>query len=109
MSENSNEFGQGEGVLTRAAGMVADARTDFHTISRQLTDQISAVRSQWGGQGATAFFALQQAWTEKQQVIVDALNEFETSLGVTEKDNIRVDENEGVNYANLTARLDTGA
>ncbi|GEP33390.1 hypothetical protein NSZ01_11580 [Nocardioides szechwanensis] len=105
MSENSNEFGQGEGVLTRAAGMVADARSDFNTISRQLTDQISQVQGRWGGQGATAFFALQQAWTEKQQVIVDALNEFENSLGVTERDNINTDDAQGSNFTNLTHKL----
>ena len=105
MSENSNEFGQGEGVLTRAAGMVADARADFNNISRQLTDQISGVQGRWGGQGATAFFALQQAWTEKQQVIVDALNEFESSLGVTERDNVNTDESQGTNFANLTSKL----
>ena len=105
MPESSNEFGQGEGVLTRAAGMVSDARTDFHTISRQLTDEISAVQGRWGGQGATAFFALQQAWTEKQQVIVDALNEFERSLGVTERDNVATDDTQGANFANLTSKL----
>ncbi len=105
MSESSNEFGQGEGVLTRAAGMVADARTDFNNISRQLSDQIAGVQGRWGGQGATAFFALQQAWTEKQQVIVDALNEFEQSLGVTERDNINTDDTQGTNFANLTSKL----
>jgi WXG100 family type VII secretion target len=105
MSENSNEFGQGEGVLTRAAGMVADARADFNNISRQLTDQISSVQGRWGGQGATAFFALQQAWTEKQQTIVDALNEFENSLGATERDNVNTDESQGTNFANLTHKL----
>lgn len=105
MPDSSQEFGQGEGTLTRAAGMVADARTDFHTISRQLSDQISAVQGRWGGQGATAFFTLQQAWTEKQQVIVDALNEFETSLGVTERDNLSTDDTQGASFANLTSRL----
>ncbi len=105
MSQGSNEFGQGEGVLTRAAGMVSDARIDFTNISRQLTDQISSVQSRWGGQGATAFFALQQAWTEKQRIIVDALNEFENSLGVTERDNISTDDAQGANFTNLSHRM----
>ncbi|WP_309648886.1 WXG100 family type VII secretion target [Nocardioides sp.] len=105
MAETANEFGQGEGVLTRAAGMVSDARIDFNNISRQLTDQIAGVQGRWGGQGATAFFALQQAWTEKQQVIVDALNEFENSLGVTERDNISTDDAQGANFTNLSNRM----
>ena len=105
MSDSSPEFGQGEGVLTRAAGMVADARTDFNNISHQLSDQISGVQGRWGGQVATAFFALQQAWTEKQQVIVDALNEFENSLGVTERDNISTDDAQGANFTQLSNRM----
>ncbi|GEP37576.1 hypothetical protein NPS01_12390 [Nocardioides psychrotolerans] len=105
MAENAQDFGQGEGVLTRAAGMVSDARIDFNNISRQLTDQISGVQGRWGGQGATAFFALQQAWTEKQQVIVEALNEFENSLGVTERDNISTDDAQGANFTNLSNRM----
>lgn len=105
MAENAQDFGQGEGVLTRAAGMVSDARIDFNNISRQLTDQISGVQGRWGGQGATAFFALQQAWTEKQQVIVDALNDFENSLGVTERDNVSTDDAQGANFTNLSNRM----
>lgn len=105
MAETAHEFGQGEGVLTRAAGMVADARIDFNNISRQLSDQIAGVQGRWGGQGATAFFALQQAWAEKQQVIVDALNAFESSLGVTERDNISTDDAQGANFTNLSHRM----
>lgn len=102
---NSPEFGQGEGVLTRAAGMVADARTDFNTISNRLTGQIGAVQGKWGGAGATAFFTLHQAWTEKQKVIVDALNEFEESLGVTERDNTATDDSQRASYSSLQGRL----
>lgn len=100
-----NEFGQGEGTLTRAAGMVSDARVDFNNISRQLTAQIEGVQGRWGGEGANAFFQLQRAWTEKQQVIVDALNEFENALGVTERDNISTDDAQSTNYHNLTNRM----
>lgn len=101
----ANEFGQGEGTLTRAAGMVTDARTDFDQIASRLTDQIAAVQGQWGGQGASAFFILHQAWTEKQGVIVKALDDFANSLGVTERDNVSTDEAEGSNYTRLTNRV----
>ena len=101
----ANEFGQGEGTLTRAAGLVTDARTDFDQIASRLTDQIAAVQGQWGGQGASAFFILHQAWTEKQEVIVKALDDFSNSLGVTERDNVSTDEAEGSNYTRLTNRV----
>lgn len=102
---NSPEFGQGEGVLSRAAGMVADARTDFNSYSSTLTNQIAGVHGKWGGAGATAFFTLHQAWTEKHKVIVDALNEFEDSLQVTERDNTATDDTQRSSYTNLQGRL----
>lgn len=103
---NSAEYGQEYGVLTRAAGMVADARTDFLGYSNRLSGQIAGVQGKWGGAGATAFFTLHQAWTEKQKVIVDALNEFESSLTATERDNVDVDEQQGAGYSQLAGRLD---
>lgn len=103
---NSGEYGQDHGALTRAAGMVADARTDFLGYSNRLSGQIAAVQGKWGGAGATAFFTLHQAWTEKQKVIVDALNEFEAALTDTERDNIDVDEQQGAGYTQLAGRLD---
>lgn len=102
---NAPEFGQGEGTLTRASGMVSDARADFMTISSKLTDQIAAVQGKWGGQGASAFFVLHQAWSEKQKVIVDALDEFANSLTTTEKDNTSTDDTQGSNYGRLNSRL----
>ena len=64
---NAPEYGQGQGTLTRAAGLVSDARADFTSLSAKLSDQIAAVQGKWGGQGATAFFTLHQTWSEKQR------------------------------------------
>lgn len=101
----SGEYGQGEGTLTRAAELVRDARTEFNTIAAQLTDQINGVQGRWGGAGANAFFILHQAWTEKQQTIVSALDEFANSLGVTERENVSNDEAQGANYTRLQNRM----
>lgn len=102
---NAPEFGQGQGTLTRAAGLVSDAKADFTTISGRLTDQIAAVQGRWGGQGATAFFALHQAWAEKQKIIVGALDEFAASLTTTEKDNVSTDDAQNASYTKLNGRL----
>jgi WXG100 family type VII secretion target len=102
---NAPEFGQGEGTLTQAAGLVSDARGDFNRIAGRLTNQISAVQGKWGGQGAAAFFTLHTAWTEKQQVIVDALDEFSASLTTTERDNVSTDDAQNASYTNLQGRL----
>lgn len=102
---NAPEYGQGAGTLKRAATLVSDARADFTTISGRLTDQIAAVQGKWGGAGASAFFTLHQAWTEKQGVIVKALDDFSNSLGVTENINTDNDQTQGSNFGRLTSKL----
>jgi len=102
---NAPEFGQGEGTLSKAATLVSDARADFNKIADRLTGQIGAVQGKWGGQGAQAFFILHQAWTEKQKVIVDALDEFAASLHSTEKDNVSTDDAQSTSYTRLQGRL----
>lgn len=106
MSQGTPEFGQGERALSRAATMVADARSDFDALARTLDGQIQGLRGRWVGQGANAFFTLHQAWTEKQQLIVSALNEFEASLISTERDNIATDDTQSANYTRTAGRLD---
>lgn len=105
MSHGANEMGQGEGTLTKAAGLVADAKQDFDRLSGKLDGQIRGLQGKWAGAGGQAFFTLHQAWTEKQKVIVNALNEFEGSLTSTEKDNISTDEAQSANYTRTAGRL----
>ena len=100
-----DEFGQGEGTLSHAAGLVADARTDFTAYSARLDGQIAGVQGRWAGRGAQAFFILHQAWTEKQRTIVTALDDFAGSLTSTEKDNTATDDEAGASYSRLQGRL----
>lgn len=99
------EMGQGEGTLTRAAGLVTDAKADFDTLSNNLSGQIAGLQGKWAGAGGTAFFALHQAWSDKQRVITTALNEFEASLTSTERDNLNTDETQSSNYNRVAGRL----
>jgi ESAT-6 family protein len=105
MSNSAPEMGQGEKTLTRAAGMVADAKKDFDGFSRKLDGQIAGLQGKWAGAGGSAFFQLHQAWTEKQNVITNALNEFEASLQSTERDNVNTDEAQSANYNRTAGRL----
>ena len=99
------EMGQGEGTLTKAAGLVSDAKADFDRLALQLDGQIQGLQGKWAGAGGSAFFGLHQAWQEKQKVIVSALNEFEASLTSTEKDNISTDDAQSANYTRTAGRL----
>lgn len=99
------EMGQGEGTLTRAAGLVTGARQDFDAMSRALSGQIAGVRGLWVGAGGAAFFALHQAWTEKQGVVVGALSDFEAALIATERDNLATDQAQATDYARVAGRL----
>ena len=100
-----DEFGQGDGTLSHAAGLVTDARTDFTAYSARLDSQIAGVQGRWGGRGAQAFFLLHQAWTEKQRTIVNALDDFAGSLTSTEQDNTATDDEIGASYSQLRGRL----
>lgn len=101
----SNEYGQGEKTLSRAAGMVAQARGEFDAISKNLMGNVESMRAQWGGQGSVAFQALAMAWGEKQQKIVSALNEFESNLVTTEKDNMATDDSQSSAMTSLQNSL----
>jgi WXG100 family type VII secretion target len=105
MSQGAPEMGQGEHTLTRAAGLVVEARQDFDGLSKSLEGKIAGLQGKWAGAGGSAFFALHQAWTEKQRVITNALNEFEASLTSTEKDNLNTDQNQSSNYNRFAGRL----
>jgi len=86
--------------------MVAHAKGDFDRLSATLSDNILAQQAKWQGQGGKAFFNLHQAWTEKQDKIVRALNEFESALTTTERDNITTDQTQS-DYMNKNhSRLD---
>ena len=105
MSQGAPEMGQGEHTLTHAAGLVVEARQDFEGLSKALEGKIAGLQGKWAGAGGTAFFSLHQAWTEKQRVITNALNEFEASLTSTEKDNLNTDETQSSSYNRFAGRL----
>ena len=105
MSHGAPEMGQGEHTLTRAAGLVADAKQDFDALSRNLSSRIQGLQGRWTGAGGSAFFALHQAWTEKQRRITAALDEFEASLTSTERDNMSTDETQSASYNRYAGRL----
>jgi WXG100 family type VII secretion target len=93
MSQTANEMGQGHGTLTKAAGLVEEARIDFDNLSKTLDGQIADLKGKWNGAGGQAFMVLHASWTEKHKFIVKALNDFEQSLRSTEKDNTSTDDN----------------
>ena len=100
------EMKAGDRTLSRAAGMVTNAKGDFDRLARTLSDNIVGYQGKWQGQGGRAFFDLHQAWTEKQDRIVRALNEFEASLTSTERDNINTDQAQSDNMNKNHNRLD---
>lgn len=101
----AGEMSQGEGTLAAAAERVTACRADFDRLSAQLTDQLAALQGQWLGRGAGAFVTLHQTWTEKQRVVVSALDRFDASLHATQRDVLAADEEQGSAYASIAGRL----
>jgi WXG100 family type VII secretion target len=103
------EMKAGSNTLQRAAGMVNTAKGDFDKLSANLSSQLSSLSSKWVGQGGSAFQTLQTAWTDKQNRIVRALDEFESALTQTQRDNTSTDDQQHANVSKLTGRLDGGS
>ena len=105
MSSAPNETSAADQALTRAAGLVATAKVDFDRRAAALNDQIGGMALRWQGQGGAAFQNLQRAWQEKQTTITSALNDFEQSLLVTDRDFTATDDSQaqtaGVNLGRL--------
>jgi len=101
----AGEYGQATGALTKAAGLVTDAKADFIGLSNKLSGEINQMQGKWAGQGGSAFFVLHQTWNEKQRTIVNALDEFAESLTLTERDNVSNDEQQMSNMNNLLNKL----
>jgi ESAT-6 family protein len=99
------EMGQGEHTLSRAAGLVSEARSDLDALNRRLDGQVAGLQGRWTGAGGSAFFALHRAWTERQTSITAALEAFEASLRATERDNLGTDDAQSAHYHRTAARL----
>lgn len=99
------QMGQGQGALSSAAALVTDAKHDFDRLDRLLIDHIDSARAQWAGHGGSAFVALGRAWSEKQRVIVGALDGFAASLRDVERDNSATDDAQSTAYARVQQRL----
>jgi len=99
------EMGQGHGALSAAAALVDEARHDLDRLDRELVGHLDAARAIWGGQGSSAFQALGLAWSERQRVIVGALDRFEEALRATERDNTSTDEAQSAAFVRTHQRL----
>jgi uncharacterized protein YukE len=98
-------MGQGRGALSRAAVLVGEARRDLDRLTREVTAHVDAAQAQWCGQGGAAFVALGLAWSERQAVIVSALDGFEASLRATEHDNLATDAAQAADLGRTRQRL----
>ena len=101
----SSEVRVGAGALTRASRLVAGAREDFDRMGRDLESQVASVRGRWAGAGGQAFFALHQAWNDRQRRVVAALDDFEASLHATDREFGATDDAQAATFAGFQHRL----
>ena len=101
----SGEMKAGANTLGQAAGMVSTAKSDFDKLASNLAGQIQSAQAKWQGQGGSAFQSLGAAWHERQNKIVSALNQFESSLQQTQKDNHTTDDTQSSYMTKIHGRL----
>lgn len=98
-------MGQGQGTLSAAAGLVAEARQDLRRLNDEMEQHVEVAGSGWRGRGGEAFVALGRAWSDRERLIVGALDGFEASLLSTERDNTGTDEEQSEQLARQRQRL----
>jgi uncharacterized protein YukE len=79
--------------------MVAEARHDLDAIGAELRRRIDDTGSWWRGHGGEAFSALGHAWSDRQAVIVGALDRLESALRATEHVNVSTDDDQSAALA----------
>lgn len=101
----THQVSTGAGTLERGARLVAGARQDFDRLAAELEGQVAGLHGRWAGAGGQAFFALHRAWTERQRVVVGALDGFEAALTGTGRDLTATDDAQASQFATFTHRL----
>jgi len=96
---------QTEKALSQGAEFVKTARGDVKTKCNTVSDRVNEMMGGWGGQGATAFTNLMVAWQDKQDTILNALDQLAASMEETEKDNVATDQSQSDSHLNLQNRL----
>jgi uncharacterized protein YukE len=102
---DSTVMGQGEGTLSRAGAVVAEARAELDGLTQRLDAQLGGLGARWQGAGGSAFLALHRAWSERQRTITGSLTGFEAALSATERDNFRTDLAQAAAYRRVAERL----
>ena len=100
-----HEMGMGVGTLGRGADLVEGARHDFDRMSADLDHELDLLRSRWQGSGGSAFFAVKEAWTDRQGVVVAALDGLATALRGTERDVLATDDTQAAGFHQDLGRL----
>ena len=100
-----HEMGMGAGTLGRGADLVDGARQDFDRMGAELDHEIDALRSRWQGSGGSAFFALKDAWNDRQRRVVAALDGLAAALRGTERDVTATDAAQAAGFHQDLGRL----
>jgi uncharacterized protein YukE len=98
-------MGQAYGALSAGAAMVAEARQDLDAIGAELRRRITDTGISWRGHGGDAFTALGQAWSDRQTVIVGALDRLESALRTAEHINVSTDDDQSAALARYRQQL----
>ena len=101
----SDGMSKQEQALTRAAGLVAEARSDLDSQLAGLRGKLAGIGSSWVGAGSTAFQQVMTRWDEDTRRIVAALNEFETNLRSSEATYTSSDESQAQSYQRMLGAL----
>jgi WXG100 family type VII secretion target len=101
----AGEVSKQDQALTRAAGLVADARSELDAQTASLRGKLQGIGSSWKGGAATSFVQIMERWDTDTKKLISALDNFENNLRATEKSYDAVDSEQQSHFTRLSNRL----
>ena len=104
MAENLQ---QAEGALKKGVSFIETARPEVKQLCNNLGVQMSTTTdSHLKGQGGKALNNLMMAWQDKQEKILQALDELKTNIQDTDRQSLARDLESGQGFTSDLSRLD---
>lgn len=101
----AGEISKQDQALTRAAGLVAEARRDLDKQCGDMRNKLMGIGAQWKGSSASAFSQVMDQWDRDARKIVTALDAFESNLKASEAAYTAEDQAQQAAFNKLSSRL----
>lgn len=102
-----NRTQQQIGAQVRAAGQVREKQGEFFNLLNGINGNVDTIRSQYQGQGATAFYTLVANWMQDASQIIREFDAFADRLTTVDKTTQTSQEDQDSTFRGATTGFST--